>query len=234
MGKKSSATAASKISTSSALTTSTPSASSSRSSILKSSFAPSYLQLHLFASVIQSFEAQQLRIHDTTNGRLKQQHSLPAGANVTCLDWGCYGQSYRDQRSLNNKKKRKRTLDSPEDVVVAYGTTNSEICMYSPAEGKIVGTLRNGHEREIRDFKFSPTEFLEAWSVGGDGKLVQWDLKNDQVLRFVLALVPLALSLANPVQVHPFVRLFDTNAVLFIANLTSDLMRLSHTICDSY
>jgi len=57
--------------------------------------------------------------------------------------------------------------------------------MYSPAEGKIVGTLKGGHQREIKDFKFVPTDNLEAWSIGGDGKLIQWDLAKDQALRFV-------------------------------------------------
>lgn len=185
MGKRSSGTAVSKISSSSALATSSSSSSSNKSSILKSSFAPSYLQLHLFASVIQSFESQQLRIHDTSNGKLKQQYSTPAATNITCLDWGYYGPSYREQRS-SNKKKRKRTHDNHEDVVIAVGASNSEISMYSHTEGKVVGVLKNGHQREVIDFKFLPSDNLEAWSIGGDGKLVQWDLRTDQVLRFVI------------------------------------------------
>lgn len=185
MGKKSVATATSKISSTSALTNNSKSLTThGSSSILRSSFAPSYLQLHLFASVIQSFESQQLRIHDTFNGRLRQQHSAPAGTEITCLDWGHYGPAYRDSRS-SSKKKRKRSHNSQEDVVVAYGTSASSICIYSPAEDKIVGLLKSGHEREVKDFKFLPTDNLLAWSIGADSKLVQWDLNTDQPLRSV-------------------------------------------------
>jgi len=187
MGKKSSAAAAPKIS-SSALTKTPTTTSSNKSSLLKSAFAPSALQLHLFASVIQSFESQQLRIHDTSNGRLKQQHSVPAGTNITCLAWGQYGPSYREQRA-SSKKKRKRMHDSHEDVVVAYGTSKSEICMFSPSEGKVVSTLKDGHDRGVSDFKFLPADNLEAWSIGGDGKLIQWDLDTDQAIKFVFALI---------------------------------------------
>lgn len=177
MGKKSSATAVSKTSSLPAQT-----ASSSKSSILKSAFAPSRLQLRLFASIIQSFDSEQLRVHDFSTGRLRQQHPIPAGNTVTCLDWGHYGQSVRDQ-STPNKKKRKRNQDVQQDVVVAYGTSTSEISMYSPAEGKVIGVLKGGHKRGIKGFRFVPEDNLQAWSLGGDDKLIQWNLQTDQVVR---------------------------------------------------
>lgn len=183
MGKRSSAAATSKISSASALTTTSKSTSSGRSSILKSSFAPSYLQLRLFASVIQSFESQQLRIHDVTNGRLRQQHTVSAGSNITCLDWGYYGNAYREHKA-SSKKKRKRANEQ-ENAVVAYGTSTGDICMFSPSQGDIVGTLNKGHERAIKDFRFVSEDNLQAWSIGDDAKLVQWDLRKDQVTRFV-------------------------------------------------
>lgn len=185
MGKKSSANTASKIS---ALATKSASSSSNQSSILKSSFAPSYLQLQLFASVIQSFESQQLRIHDTSTGRLKQQYSTPTGTNITCLDWGYYGAAYRERRFSKNKK-RKRLDDQQEDVVVAYGTSDSEVAMYSPAQGKVVGLLKGVHQRGIKDFKFDPANNLEAWSIAGDGNLIQWDLRTDQPVKCVLTMM---------------------------------------------
>lgn len=204
MGKKSGATATSKISSSSALantTTTTTTTTSASSAILKSSFAPTYLQLHLFASVIQSFESQQLRIHDISNGRLRQQHAAPAGINMTCLDWGRYGQSYREKRN-SNKKKRKRVHDTQEDVVVAYGTSSSTICMYSPAEDKVVGILKAGHEREIKDFRFLPSDNLQAWSVGADSKLVQWNLDTDQPIRYIYVPADRRMLLANKFQIY--------------------------------
>lgn len=181
MSRKSSSNAASK--NSSALTPgSSSTAQIQRSSVLRSSFAPSQFQLRLFASVIQSFDSQQLRIHETNTGRLRCQHETRPGSRITSLDWGYYGAGTRDQKQ---KKKRKRQ-DNAEGAVIAYGTSTSEICMFSPAEGKIVGTLSGGHEKAIADFKFSPaTDYQEGWSIGEDAKLVQWDLSKNKVIRYV-------------------------------------------------
>lgn len=185
MGKQSTAGAVSKMSSASALAAPTQSNSSNKSSLLKSSFTPSSFQLHLFASVIQSFDSQQLRLHDVKTGRLRQQHSARSGITITCLDWGYYGTSYREGRLGSSKKKRKRAQHSAEDVVVAYGTSDSEICMYSPAEGRLVGILPKAHEHGIKDFRFGADDNLKAWSIGGDGELVQWDLAKDQAIRYV-------------------------------------------------
>jgi len=181
MSRKSSSTARPKVSSASTPAASMT-ASTHKSSVLKSSFAPSDFQLHLFASVVQSFDSNQLRIHDTTTGRLRCQHDSRSGSRITCLDWGYYKTPSQEQRQTPSKKKRKRH-DPSEGAVVAYGTSSSEICFFSPAEGKIVGSLTGAHEREIRDFKFSG--YKECWSIGDDGKLVQWDLTTCQIIRFV-------------------------------------------------
>ena len=156
----------------------------SKSSILKASFAPSEYQLALFASVIQGLGAQHLRIHDTNTGRLQCEHVLGPKETITSLDWGYYPGRQKDQQS---KKKRKRHSDvngsaggfDQGDVVVAFGTSASDIRMYSPTEDKIVGTLAGAHDEGVKDFKFTlgkPAQ--EGWSVGGDNKLVQWDLRT--------------------------------------------------------
>ncbi|KIV83876.1 hypothetical protein PV11_05865 [Exophiala sideris] len=196
MSRKSSSNAASK--NSSALTTGSSSTTAQRSSVLKSSFSPSQFQLRLFASVIQSFDSQQLRIHETSTGRLRCQHETRPGSRITSLDWGYYG---RDQKQ---QKKRKRQ-DNAEGAVVAYGTSTSEICMFSPAEGKVVGTLSGEHERAITDFKFSPaTDYKEGWSIGEDAKLIQWDLIQNKAIRTISTtdgIHVLATPSPNPFQV---------------------------------
>jgi U3 small nucleolar RNA-associated protein 5 len=100
------------------------------------------------------------------------------------LDWGFYGALYRERQL--SKKKRKRDQNNNDGAVVAYGTNTSQICMFSPTEGRVVGTLSGGHERGVRAFKFSPADYLHAWSIGEDAKLVQWDLSKDQPIRSVL------------------------------------------------
>ena len=160
-----------------------------KSSISKSSFAPSYLQLNLFASVIQGFDSQQLRIHDTRSGRQRCQHAAGPGTRITSLDWGYYRSTHLNKHHKRENGKRKREGTRAEGAVVAYGTSDSEIYMYSPAEAGVVGKLTGGHERGIKDFRFSPEDASEGWSAGGDGKLVQWDLNKTQAKRFVSAAI---------------------------------------------
>ena len=54
--------------------------------------------------------------------------------------------------------------------------------MFSPAEAKIVGFLKEAHTQGIKDFKFADRGInAEGWSIGGDGRLMQWDLRKNKV-----------------------------------------------------
>ncbi|KAL1958145.1 hypothetical protein VTO42DRAFT_5000 [Malbranchea cinnamomea] len=188
--------------------------SAHKSSILRSAFSPSEYQLALFASVIQGLDAHHLRIHDVNSGRLQCDHAVNPRESITCLDWGYYGDS-SSSRTQHQKKKRKRNSgvngavpaddsDGRGDVVVAFGTSTSEIRMYSPAEDKITGTLSGGHERGIRDFKFTAQKpGVEGWSIGGDGKLIQWDLRKGRSMRVISLPSTSVSTLARPVPSNP-------------------------------
>ncbi|KAJ5195366.1 uncharacterized protein N7498_008804 [Penicillium cinerascens] len=166
--------------------------SGSKSSILRAAFSPSEYQLALFASVIQGLDAQHLRIHDTNTGRLQCEHALAPKETITSLDWGYYGG--QGKKGDQSKKKRKRGSDvngsvdglDQGDIVVAFGTSTSDIRLYSPSEDKVVGTLTGVHDKGIKDFKFTAGRpGQEAWSIGGDNKLVQWDLRTGQSSRTI-------------------------------------------------
>jgi len=162
-----------------------------KSAITRSAFSPSRFQLSLFASVIQGLESDQLRIHDTTTGHLKCEHEIGSKAKITCLQWGYYGNPGKILYQNSSKKKRKRPDENNgdsehHDAVVAVGTNQSEIHMFSPSEGKIVGTLKDGHIQGICDFRFvdDGTSSL-AWSLGEDGTLVEWNLLNGTTIGYV-------------------------------------------------
>jgi len=71
--------------------------------------------------------------------------------------------------------------------VVAFGTSDSDIQMFSPAEIKVVGILQGAHTQGVRDFKFTNGKAsAEGWSLGGDGKLAQWNLRTGTSTRQVL------------------------------------------------
>lgn len=183
----------------------------SRSSILRAAFSPTEYQLALFASVIQGLDAQHLRIHDTNTGRLQCEHALAPKETVTSLDWGIYGGKNRDQ----SKKKRKRGSDvngnvdgfDQGDVVIAFGTSSSDIRIFSPTEDKVISTLTGAHEKGIKDFKFTAGRSTqEGWSIGGDNKLIQWDLRTGKSLRLAfLSLFFLTEPCSNIIK---FIELF--------------------------
>ena len=187
---KSSKTQTSKISPKDAPAGSTITKTAQKSSILRSLFSPSQFQLSLFASVIQGLDGQHLRIHDVTTGRLRCEHAITSKATINCLDWGHYGANHSDRYHKESNKKRKRSApangpaEHTKDVVVAFGTSVSEVLMFSPTEFKLVGSLKGEHSQGIRDFKFVDAGISgRGWSIGGDGRLVQWDLRNGKSLR---------------------------------------------------
>ncbi|KAL4932722.1 Dip2/Utp12 family-domain-containing protein [Aspergillus undulatus] len=225
MGKKSSQKPASKTSSAAAFGAADATYTGNKSSILKAAFAPSDYQLALFASVIQGLEGQNLRIHDTNTCRLQCEHVLGPKELVTSLDWGHYA-GRREQA----KKKRKRpsdvngTVDGLDqgDVVVAFGTSTSDIRMYSPAEDKIVGTLAGGHIGGVKDFKFTAGRPQEGWSVGGDHKLVQWDLVTGQRTKVIdLSTTSAFTTLSRPVPSNPPV--ICASQTPYIVNLEDEL-----------
>lgn len=180
---------ASKVS-SAALAASATTKTPQKSSILRSLFSPSQYQLSLFASVIQGLDAQHLRIHDISTGRLRCEHAITSKVTINCLDWGHYGGNHPDRHHQESNKKRKRHAQSNgpglehRNVVLAFGTSQSEVLMFSPFESNVVGTLKGAHTQGVKDFKFVDVSIRsQGWSIGGDNKLVQWDLESGQSLR---------------------------------------------------
>ena len=159
------------------------------SSILRSAFVPSHFQLSLFASVIRSLDSDRLRIHDTVSGAVRCEYS-PQRTQITCLDWGYYGQRPHDSEASRKKRRKLDRANGVEsshgDVVVALGTSHAEVELYSPAEAKVVATLANGHAGNIINFKFQDYgKASRAWSLGGDDKLIEWDVLKRSIIRFV-------------------------------------------------
>lgn len=190
VSKKHSKATASKISSKADLAASSKTQVANKSSLLLSVFSPSQYELRWFASVIQVFDSQHLRIHDTATGRLCCDHAITSKATITCLHWGSYGKT-QSGREVSSKKRKRDSLvnglgqEKGADVVLAYGTSDSEIKFYSPAKAAIVASLDGIHTQGIKVFRFSSGEGKPAqgWSVGGDGKLVQWDIWKGTSIR---------------------------------------------------
>ena len=159
------------------------------SSILKTSFCPSALQLSLFASVIQSLDTHQLRIHDTLTGELKCEYSPPR-EHITCINWASCGHRTNFSGSQPAKKKRRRQeavegANGNNGAVIAIGTKRNYIELFSPFESKIVGVLNPAHDSGTQDFKCQHYgSGSQACSLGLDGSLILWDLSAKVQVRY--------------------------------------------------
>lgn len=180
-----------------------------KSSVLLAAFSHSEFQLALFSSVIQGLEAQHVQIYDTNTGRLVCEHALKPQETVTSLDWGYYAGRPSGGELLPTKKRKRGSNVTAElekgDIVVGFGTSSSDIRMYSPFEDCIVGALLHGHENGIKDFKFTADRLgREGWSIGGDNKLVQWDLRTGKQIRTIdLPTSSTFATLSRPVPTNP-------------------------------
>ena len=162
------------------------------STVLLSSFSPSSLGQSLFASTILGLDAQRLRIHDTTTGRLRCEYVFEKGSLCNSLAWGSTPAESDDAADKKNKKKkRKRLSDSTGEatqtesiIVLALGMNKGTVLLFSPTEGKIIGSLEGAHTGEVTAFQFSETDSNRGWSCGTDGKLVEWDLRQRLAIRF--------------------------------------------------
>ncbi|MCJ1312332.1 Small subunit (SSU) processome component [Agyrium rufum] len=205
MGKKQSGPrAVPKVSSAAAINLSSSSQTSYGSSILRSSFAPSQYQLSLFAAVLQSLDSQHLQVYNANTSKLQCDHSIGPKTSITCLEWGRYPRR-GPTKSIEPSRKRRKTASGKNtsnvedsDVVIAYGTGGTKLQFYSPAEARIIDTLDLEHEQGIRDFKFAEFEgSLEGWSLGGDGKLKQWNLRKHANIRSI------QVSVSNPTVLLP-------------------------------
>ena len=173
--------------------------STASSSILLSSFSPSHLRLSLFASTVLGLDAQRLRIHDTTTGRLRCEYVFDKGAVCNSIAWSTLpAVDLGDDGKTKKKRKRTSTINGGSGgvVVLALGMNNGNILLYSPTEGSLVGALDGAHTGEVTSFKFSDSPG-RGWSCGTDGKLVEWDLRQKTPLRYVHFLVALHFLLTN-------------------------------------
>lgn len=156
-------------------------AASPNAALAASAFSPASFRLSLFASVVLGLDAYRLRIHDTNTGRLRSEHVFEAGVRVNSVSWVALA-SAQDRKS---SKKRRRKADGGDveekNAAVAVTTNKGSVILYSATEGTVAGVLEGAHVGEV--VAFEAEKGGNAWSVGVDGKLVEWDLVKKVALR---------------------------------------------------
>lgn len=87
-----------------------------------------------------------------------------------------------------------------------------------------MGELSGQHERGILDFKFSETSPDEAWSIGGDGNLVQWNVSSRKALQ----------SISLPESSISVIGSTSVSATLLCASTTPYILKLDKSGKDRF
>lgn len=147
---------------------------SSDSSI--SSFHPA---LPLFASAILSLDSWHIRVIDPNTSSSRNDYTLESGLTCRCLAWGTVSHSRNSEKS-----KKKRKIDQrAEEGILAAGTSDGSIHIYSPSEDDKVVKLDGGHTGEVTSLCFTDSSI---WSAGTDGKAIEWDINTHTILQSLI------------------------------------------------
>ncbi|ANB12903.1 Utp5p [Sugiyamaella lignohabitans] len=172
----------------------------------------------ILASVIPSLDIHKLRIHNVSassnEGSQISEHSFDRGVTVQCLKWISLSKN-------QPKKKRKRvsgvdnSTNSLEDSLVALGTNNGSILLFSPATGSVVNTLTGGHSLPITGLSTSSTLLL---SCDSNGTICEWNINKKSLLRTFTSSEP-DVNLVYPGPEDQQLLLASTN--VFLVDLAS-------------
>ncbi|ODQ50659.1 NUC189-domain-containing protein [Saitoella complicata NRRL Y-17804] len=141
------------------------------SSVLVTAFSVTH---PLFASAVLALDAHHVRIVDTNSSVLRNEYVLPKSVTCKCLAWGL---DRSDSTKSTKKRKTSLAAEGGEKAWLAIGQSNGEVVLYSPSNASVQKTLSGAHVGDVTGFAFAE-DGRRGWSVGADGKVVEWDLES--------------------------------------------------------
>ncbi|RWS02222.1 WD repeat-containing protein 43-like protein [Dinothrombium tinctorium] len=117
---------------------------------------------------------------DTVSSQLKSEYkpSSHLSATCTCI---CWGPSKSRAISSPRKKKRKSTADASEDIsnleLVAIGTENGIILIYSIIKENLFAKLENGHSANVNGICWL-CEKDSLFSCSSDLHVIEWSIST--------------------------------------------------------
>ncbi|XP_077521733.1 WD repeat-containing protein 43 isoform X1 [Amblyomma americanum] len=124
-----------------------------------------------------------LKLWDTSASTLKQEYTPSAhlSAKCTCLSWG----PVRHNFATPKKKKRQKTGDGAPDAIseaglLAMGTAEGTILLYSAAKGDLHSELTGGHTATVNGVSWH-ADSDSLFSVSDDQHLVHWSVSSCKV-----------------------------------------------------
>ncbi|XP_071963272.1 WD repeat-containing protein 43-like [Antedon mediterranea] len=123
-----------------------------------------------------------LTIWDTITGSPKQIYtpSSHLSATCTCISWS----SIKPEIEGGPKRKRRKSIklknNEKENEIIAMGTSNGSILLYSVTKGDLLSKLDCGHDDTVNDLCWHPKEDT-LFSCSDDQYIVQWNVRDGKV-----------------------------------------------------
>lgn len=124
-----------------------------------------------------------LKLWDTSTGKLKQEYTPSAhlSAKCICLSWG----PTRHDFTSPKKKKRQKTSDDAagaisEAALLAMGTAEGTVLLYSAAKGDLHSELTGGHTGTVNGVSWH-AESDSLFSCSEDQHIVHWSVSSCKV-----------------------------------------------------
>ncbi|XP_014283733.1 WD repeat-containing protein 43 [Halyomorpha halys] len=123
---------------------------------------------------VHSSQNGKLKIWDTISGTLKQEYVPNLHLNSPCssLTW------IDVPSRVNSPWKSKKRKVEEDNNIIALGTTDGFVALFSLSEGKIVSKLEGGHSSAVTGLGWSQEVGLFSSS---HHEVVVWDVSNKQV-----------------------------------------------------
>ncbi|XP_021944574.1 WD repeat-containing protein 43 [Folsomia candida] len=124
-----------------------------------------------------------LRIWDTKgkSSCLKQEFvpSAHLSATCTCIEWAPSSSTSNAKNGAQDKRKRKKRCF--EGDLVAMGTADGSLLLYSVAKSQLLAHSKQAHSGPITGLTWN-LNTLSLYSCGEDGFIVEWDAENAKSL----------------------------------------------------
>lgn len=123
---------------------------------------------------VYSSQSGKLKIWDTISGTVKQEYVPNLHLNSPCSSLTWINVSSR----VNSPWKSKKRKIEEDNNLIALGTSDGFIALFSLSEGKIVTKLEGGHSSAVTGLGWSPEVGLFSSS---HHEVVVWDISTKQV-----------------------------------------------------
>lgn len=152
-----------------------------------------------FAALFQGLDAHRLRVvsaSQTSKSTVPQEFAFDKSTKISTLKWVNYSPSEKNQQM----KRRKKIGDSLNEAsgVIALGTTQGTVLIYSPVSNSIVANLRTGSSSSISAIAESGSRG-RIFALQLDSTVTEFDLNRSSLVASLVIPISDPTALIN----HP-------------------------------